>query len=296
MIKEAIGTGKTLDEARESAVLKLNAKETDDIQFEVITMAKPKTLGLFGGCKAEVRAFIEIPDKKPKKEKPKAEKKSAKPEKKAEPKVQKTTKKEVSEKAEVKPFGGVPMSELENGTPADRAAKYLFTILENLGVKNPEILVETVDNGAKFVLKGDNLGVVIGRRGETLDALQHLTSLAASDKESKYYRIMLDTENYRGKREKTLQSLAKRTALSALRSGRQRSLEPMNPYERRIIHTAVQEIEGVSSHSVGEGDRRHVVITSDSKKPMKSAKQTDSTVATAPKKIDDFGSLYGRID
>lgn len=151
-----------------------------------------------------------------------------------------------------------------------------------------------MENSAKFTLKGENLGVIIGRRGETLDALQHLTSLAASDKDSKYYRIMLDTENYREKREKTLQSLAKRTAASAIKSGRQRSLEPMNPYERRIIHTAVQEVEGVSSHSVGEGNRRHVVITPDNKRPQKTTTQNAET--RVPKKIDDFGSLYGRID
>lgn len=278
MIKEAIGVGETTEEAKENALLKLNATENDDVQFELITMAKPKILGLFGGAKAEVRAFIEVLENTPKKN-----------DKKQPKEVNKPKKEKVAETTE---FNGVTPDKLESGTPADKAIKYLSSVLKELGVENTEILVETVENGAKIVLKGDNLGVVIGRRGETLDALQHLTSLAASDKDSKYYRIMLNTENYREKREKTLQSVAKRTAMSAIKSGRQRSLEPMNPYERRIIHTTVQEIDGVSSHSVGEGSHRHVVITPDNKHSQKSHKSEPLT----PRKIDDFGSLYGRID
>ena len=289
MIKEAIGFGNTVDEARESAALKLGAKDTDDIQFEVITLPKKKTLGLFGGAKAEVKAFIEIPDKKPKTNKSNNNKKKAEKavkESKATPKKAEV-KKEDSER--------VVASSLENGSPADKAVKYLTSVLSELGVKNIEILTELTDGGANLVIKGENLGVVIGRRGETLDALQHLASLAASDKDSKYYRVVLDTENYRKKRENTLASLAQRTAKSAIKSGRQRSLEPMNPYERRIIHTTVQEIDGVSSHSVGEGSHRHVVITPDNKRPSV-RKTVAKAEATAPKKIDDFGSLYGRID
>lgn len=292
MIKEATGLGKTLDEARESAILKLNAKDTDDIQFEIITMPKPKTLGLFGGSKAEVRAFIELPDKKIKKSAEKKLKKETKQKAKKEKKEENTPK--VNKQETVKEVKAIDSEKLEAGSTADKGVKYLQSVLKELGAADTKIFVELLENSAKFTLKGENLGVIIGRRGETLDALQHLTSLAASDKDSKYYRIMLDTENYREKREKTLQSLAKRTAASAIKSGRQRSLEPMNPYERRIIHTAVQEVEGVSSHSVGEGNRRHVVITPDNKRPQKTTTQNAET--RVPKKIDDFGSLYGRID
>lgn len=295
MIKEAIGFGNTVDEARESAALKLGARDTDDIQFEVISLPKKKTLGLFGGSKAEVKAFIVLPDKPKKNAKQKNQKGDAQKEKSAPKKENKQKKqdKATPKTAKTVEFNGIPADKLEAGSPAKRAVEYLTSVLEKLGVENIEFLCDATDNGANLVIKGENLGVVIGRRGETLDALQHLASLAASDKDSKYYRIVLDTENYREKREKTLESLASRTARSALKSGRQRSLEPMNPYERRIIHTTVQGIDGVSSHSVGEGAHRHVVITPDKKSNYKPAQKTETA---APKKIDDFGSLYGRID
>ena len=110
-------------------------------------------------------------------------------------------------------------------------------------------------------MTGDTLGILIGRRGETLDALQYLTSLRINKGQDHYTRVTLDTENYRAKREDTLIRLANRMANRAVKTGRKVSLEPMNPYERRVIHSALQPNELVDTHSEGEEPKRHIVIT-----------------------------------
>ena len=110
-------------------------------------------------------------------------------------------------------------------------------------------------------MEGDTLGVLIGRRGETLDALQYLTSLKVNRGQETYIRVTLDTEDYRSRREETLIRLANRMANRAVRTNRRVSLEPMNPYERRIIHSALQGNEAVDTHSEGDEPNRHVVIT-----------------------------------
>lgn len=110
------------------------------------------------------------------------------------------------------------------------------------------------------MLTGENIGFIIGHRGETLDSLQYLASLVANHVDESYYRITLDVGNYREKRKETLENLGRKMAARAVKTGRNASLEPMNPYERRIIHTAVQEVEGAKSWSEGEDLARHVVI------------------------------------
>lgn len=147
-------------------------------------------------------------------------------------------------------------------TKGDLAAEYVGEILEAMGVK-AEITVENTDDGALIKLEGDALGVIIGRRGETLDALQYLASLVANRSEGDYFRITIDSGNFREKREVTLKNLASKIASQAIRTGRSVTLEPMNPYERRIIHATVSEFEGVSSKSVGEDPNRKVVVMSD---------------------------------
>ena len=141
------------------------------------------------------------------------------------------------------------------------------SLLNNLGCENIDITVAEIEGGAQITLTGEDLGVVIGHRGETLDALQYLISLAANAGVSGYYRVVLNTGDFRQKREQTLVSLAKRMSEQAIRSGKCRTLEPMNPYERRIIHTTVQSIEGVTSTSFGEGNNRRVVIAPEGKEP-----------------------------
>ena len=255
MIKEAMGFGDTIDEAREDAALKLGAAEDADVQFEVVTFPKKKTLGLFGGSKAEVRAFVELPDIKPKKEKKKAEKVKAN-----KPAPEKAKNTEAKKADAVKEYGeSVDISELPADSRPVKALEFLKPILENLGCENVTFKVAQRENAALIDLQGDGLGAIIGHRGETLDALQFLAGLAANNGGG-YYKVSLNIGNYREKREDTLTNLAKRIAEQVLKTGKCRTLEPMNPYERRIIHTAVQGIEGVTSASFDEGINRRVVI------------------------------------
>lgn len=282
MIKEAIGTGATLEEANENAQALLRAQLPEDalidISFDILDMPKKKTLGLFGGSPARVRAFVELPDPKPEKParapKPKAEKKADKPAalkadkpakaEKPAPKAPKAEKK-VEAKAEETFAAPVEVNyidadKLDANSPVGRACAYLANVFSKMGLTGVVIRAGEIEGGHQIDLSGADLGVVIGRRGETLDALQYLASLAANNGDS-YTRIVLNTGNYREKRAETLQSLANRIASQVLRTGRSRSLEPMNPYERRVIHTAVQGIEGVTSNSIGDGASRRVVIS-----------------------------------
>lgn len=142
-----------------------------------------------------------------------------------------------------------------------RATAYLTEVLKNLGIN--DFTINPVKKGDTVVLdiEGSDLGVVIGRRGETLDALQYLTILAGNRGEENYCRLSIDCCGYREKRKEALETLAVKTSKKVLKAGRRITLEPMNPYERRIIHSKVAEIEGVSSRSMGEEPFRKVVIS-----------------------------------
>lgn len=142
-----------------------------------------------------------------------------------------------------------------------RATKYLTRVLNCLGLENFNI--KPIKKGDTVVLdiEGDHLGVVIGRRGETLDSLQYLAILAGNRGEENYCKLSVDCCGYREKRRETLEALALKTAKKVLKVGRRITLEPMNPYERRIIHSKVSEVEGVSSRSIGEEPFRKVVIS-----------------------------------
>lgn len=131
-----------------------------------------------------------------------------------------------------------------------------------MGLGATQITVKEEKDSATFTLEGEGLGVIIGRRGETLDAFQYLAGLVANKMEGDYFRITIDSGKYREKREKTLESLAVRLAQQAVKTGRTSTLEPMNPYERRVIHAAVQNVAGATSSSVGEEPNRRVVISS----------------------------------
>ena len=159
-------------------------------------------------------------------------------------------------------FGGNPakVRAYVKDSPADAAAQYLKNILSNMGLSNVQFDIQEEESGALISLSGEDVGFIIGHRGETLDALQYLAGLVANHIENTYFRITLDIGNYREKRKDTLEVLGKKIANKAVKSGRNCSLEPMNPYERRIIHTAVQTVEGAKSWSEGEDLNRHVVI------------------------------------
>lgn len=212
MIKESIGTGATLDEAKEAALRALEAPEDADVKYEVLERPQKKVLGLFGGSPAKVKAYYEY------------------------------------EECKVGDFSA--------------AEAYLSNILKNLGVSDAEIEIESDDVEVRInVSCEDDYGSVIGRRGETLDAIQYLTRLVINKGSDEYKRVSINVGNYREKRENTLRALARKNASKVRKYGRNVVLEPMNPYERRIIHTTIQEIEGVTSHSVGSDGNRKVVIT-----------------------------------
>ena len=146
-------------------------------------------------------------------------------------------------------------------TKTEIALEYLSDILSCMDIE-AELVADENEDGALIDIKGDQTGAVIGRRGETLDALQYLASMAANKSDKDYYRISLDASGYRDKRKEILEELAKKIARTVIRTGRSTTLEPMNPYERRIIHATIGDIEGVSSKSIGEEPFRKVVISS----------------------------------
>lgn len=323
MIKEARGFGSDVTEAQENARIQLGAGPEDDVHFEIITQSRKKILGLFGGCKAEVRAYIELPEGKPPREK-REPKNNRKP---AQAKAQKTVSRPAKQEKEIKPIEtenavdyskAVDVASLPADSKAVKAVKYLERIFEGLGCADLKIRVLERENGATIIFEGDGVGTVIGRRGENLDSLQYLASLAANNGGG-YYKVSLDVGNYRERREGALSSLAMRISQQVIKSGRSRALEPMNPYERRIIHTVVQGIDGVASSSVGSGPSRRVVIfpeggdaNQSSAKPYGDRRRDNrgkgrhgadrrpsNTVATAPtrepKKDSDI-PLYGKIN
>ncbi|MBQ5331605.1 MAG: protein jag [Oscillospiraceae bacterium] len=161
-------------------------------------------------------------------------------------------------------------------TKTETALEYLAEVLSAMGV-DAELVAEEGEEGAVIDIQGDMTGTVIGRRGETLDALQYLASMAANKSDKDYYRISLDSCGYREKRKAILEELAKKIAKTVQRTGRSTTLEPMNPYERRIIHATIGDIEGVTSKSVGEEPYRKVVISS-----------------TNPRKFEHKGERGGR--
>ncbi len=155
------------------------------------------------------------------------------------------------------------------------AQKYLKKVLDSLGLENYTINTIQQEDTVLLDIVGDKLGVIIGRRGETLDALQYLTILASNKAENSYCRISVDCNGYREKRKETLEALAEKTANKVLRQGRRITLEPMNPYERRIIHSKVATIEGVYSNSIGEEPFRKVVISSNTKPTFNRSERGD---------------------
>ena len=270
MIKEARGFGEDISEAQENARINLGVAPDAEVQYEIISQSKKKVLGIFGGSKAEVRAYINLPDepqkkvKAPKKDKAKNKQNTDKPINKE------TDKKQAEKKSTAKKADKIPADTqnfidenlLPEGSKSLNAIHYLKKVLEGMGAKNLVFKAnETADN-AYIQIDGDAVGVVIGRRGETLDALQYLAGLAANDGGG-YFKVSLNIGDYRQKREKALVELAGKVAEQVISTGRSRALEPMNPYERRIIHTAIQGIEGVVSNSIGEGAGRRVVVYSE---------------------------------
>lgn len=300
MIKEFIGTGKTIEEATLSAKAGLNAPLTADVKIEIVVMPKKKVLGLFGGCDAQVKASYDDgrkekkakPKKKPapKKPAPSAEKKPAEPKK--QPQVKKP--KADSEKAG------------DGDIDLDYVCSYIKTIIDGLKVEDAKVTAKINEGIVEVDIDCDDYGIIIGRRGETLDSLQYLASLAVKNHCGNYSRVAVNVGDYRTKREETLKALAIKNANYVVRSGRRYGFEPMNPYERRIIHTAVQEVEGAVSRSVGSGIDRRVLIEPEggvrnySRGPKRGSRNNNSAPAVDPnreKRVDRADiPKFGKIE
>lgn len=261
MIKEFIGTGSTVEEATQAAKAGLNAPALADIKIEVVQQPKKKILGLFGGADAQVKVSYDDGKKEkkaPKKQNKKpAEKKQAPKQsapKKA-PAKKDAPKKEAPAKDDTKKEKDYPES-----VDLEFAKNYLAEIVAGLKVENAQISAEYSDGVITMELEASDYGIIIGRRGETLDSIQYLLSLIMKKHSNGYVRVSINVGNYREKRNETLRNLAKKNAGYVLRTGRRYTFEPMNPYERRIIHTTVQGIDGVESKSIGYNQDRRVVI------------------------------------
>ncbi len=254
MIREAIVEAETTDKAIQLGADQLGLSK-DEVSVEVLEYPTPKKFGLFGGSLAKVRVYVETDEPDPVEEE---EEEEIIPEAPAEEIVYDVSDAEEIEEEETE------AEEVKDITSYSEAAQvaynYLDTILKGMGLNNASINMTEKEDGAVLELVGEGLGTAIGRRGENLTAMQYLVSLAANNNRENYYRISINIGNYREKREQALEKLANKVAARALKINKNLALEPMNPYERRIVHTIVHDIEGVNSWSVGEDAKRHVVI------------------------------------
>lgn len=280
-------TGKSVEEAITNACTKLGIPSSK-LDYEVIEKGSSGLFGLFNSKPAKIKArekseetddSVKEEAKAEVKTETKAEaktevKKEAKPESKKEfkPETKKEVKAEVKTEVKRESESDVmdetkeePKSEPFSAEQKEEIKKQINAFLDNMfGAMNMTVNVDITfdddENSVNIDLSGDNMGVLIGKRGQTLDSIQYLTSLVINKNSDKYVRIKLDTENYRKRRKETLESLAKNIAYKVKRSRRPVSLEPMNPYERRIIHSALQSDKFVSTRSEGEEPFRHVVV------------------------------------
>ena len=262
MLKWIETTGKTERDALNKALKELGL-EDDDVSIEVITRAKTGFLGI-GSCPAKIRVTYEVPDEPaPVVEEPVAEP-EAPAEAVAEPEpVEEPTPPSAAEPEPAEAPAETPVMEAEPERK-EKIETFLTGLLERLEVP-AEIKLQVNEAGIYQVeLVGKNLGALIGRRGETLDAIQQLTNYAVNRGQSKRIRIHIDAENYRAKREESLQRLARKTAGKALKYRRNMMLEPMNAYERHVIHAALQSYNpAISTYSTGTEPNRRIVVVFD---------------------------------
>ena len=234
-------TGKTEEEAIRKGLEQLGL-ERDDVSVEILERARSGFLGI-GSSPAKVRVTYELDvAEEPKPEAPKAKPAEKKPEPKAEEK-----------KTE-------PAAPACDNDDARRIKDFLTGLLEHMDSAAEVKVYEEEKNRYKVILEGQKLGALIGRRGETLDAIQQLTNYAVNSGRDKHLRIHVDAENYRAKREQSLESLANKVAGKVLKYRRSVTLEPMNAYERHVIHAALQDYEGVTTYSTGSEPNRRVVV------------------------------------
>ena len=251
-------SAKTVDDAIAKALAELGL-ERDDVSVEIIERGKKGVFGI-GAVDAVVRVSYEAPDEKAPAPKPAPVPKAAEAPKAAPaPKAPEAPKPAPAPKAPEAPKAA-PAVRAE-GTQAAQTEAFLRGLLEHMGVQAEIIISPREGGGLDVQLAGEHIGAVIGRRGETLDAIQHLTNYAVNRGSDRRAHINVDAENYRAKREDSLVRLAEKMAAKAVKYKRSMALEPMNSYERHVIHTALQDYEGVTTSSTGTEPNRRVVVS-----------------------------------
>ena len=273
MIKFIDMTGKTEDEAIRRALEQLGM-ERDDVSVEILERAKSGFLGI-GGSPATVRVSYDDgqPEPKPVKPEPKAEKKPVycaevlQKEVRAREKQEREAKRgerRAEPKAEKAPREPAVLGEEIRDEKSEQIRTFLSGLLEHMDAKAEVKVYEVEKNRYKVILEGEKLGALIGRRGETLDAIQQLTNYSINrGGESKRARVQIDAENYREKREESLERLAQKVAGKVVKYRRNVTLEPMNAYERHVIHTALQDTQYITTFSIGTEPNRRVVVSYD---------------------------------
>lgn len=263
-------SAKTLDDAITEALVQLGVT-SDRLDYIVVEKGSEGFLGI-GRKQAVIKARRKREEKPVEEtvEESKVEtpvKEEVKPEKKTEKKPAKEhshTKKNVrEEKPELKsePKKEVELAKVEPQT-IETCEKFIYDVMNAMGMDDVKVTSVVDEEGALSInMEGSNMGILIGKRGQTLDSLQYLTNRVANKMQDGYVRVKLDTEDYRRRRKETLENLAKNIASKVKRTRKTVSLEPMNPYERRIIHSALQSDPAVSTHSEGEEPYRRVVVT-----------------------------------
>lgn len=243
MLKTLEKSGKT-EEAAIAAALEELGLDRDDVSVEIVERAKSGFLGI-GASPAVVRVQYEAPDEE------------------LETVAEAVAESPAAAPAEAQPAAApaAPAAAVDEPEGYARIRAFVSGLLEHMGIQ-AEIEITARDNGGVNVnLSGSNMGAVIGRRGETLDAIQHLTNYVVNRGSEKHLHISVDAENYRSKREESLTKLAEKMAEKAIKYKRSMALEPMNSYERHVIHTALQNYEGVTTSSTGVEPNRRVVVS-----------------------------------
>ena len=272
MFKSIEATGKTLDLAIQAGLTKLQM-DRDSVSVEVLEQPRSGFFGI-GAVPAKVKLTYEVPDPvpekkpepvpQPKAEAPKAQPKAEAP--KAQPKAPKTELPKPQPKAAPKPQPEMPKPQPVPHTPApegsveERIETFMKGLMEHMGSDAIPVATKSGDDTYSVELQGSSLGMLIGRRGDTLDAIQHITNYAVNHGQGKRVRINVDAENYRKKREESLIRLANKVAGKVSRSGRNITLEPMNAYERHVIHAALQDYPDVTTYSTGTEPGRRIVV------------------------------------
>ena len=300
IIKEITAAGKDVQEALANGKATLGLTELDDVKFEIIDGGTKGILGLFARP-AKVRVYVEGPDLHEKKQRPEREKRHGKgnrpergernanrPERSEEQKKKSSEPKAEKPKSKVIPEIELKLEPRDVKEGEDVSFDFIKTVIADIGINAEAQLFSCDDGTRRIAISGEDASMLIGHHGDTLDALQYLANLASAKKnvngERDKSRVTLDIEGYRAKREDTLRALARRMAAKALRNKRSVMLEPMSAYERRIIHSEIQGIEGVSTNSIGSDNNRKIVIYLTDKKPAELFREEEETadVTDAP--------------